>query len=509
MKDNQLLSTEEKRAEREHEAHERDLARDSRSRTGRPSAARVTARVKGMARTKGVKIGTNKKVGKTGLRENAAFARAATPKTAPLREFSRRAVAKTSWAVSKKIGQWGAHAKYLEREGAQQGGQDGVGFSASSDAVNMSATARDWQNDGDSRVYKIILSPEDGIKLNMVEYTRKVMAGVQEQTGKPLEWMAIDHHNTGHDHVHILLRGRGLELSPELVKSGIRTIAENVATQTLGYKSQKEKTAELDNDISARRFTQLDRLIKAKVIETKDGYLVTEPLTDRLNPSTSDYTQNQKEIQAKRIRRLKELEMLGVAVKVGTASWRLDTNWESALRQMEIMRTRSTMLIHHRELMTDPRALPVVTKLKDGEVLLGRSLGGGLDDKDKPYLLIEGADGRAHFISRSDGDDPVKPGKLVMLSGFTSKSGYQGAKVLEYELIIPSRGFAKVMADNPEVNRAVSDMVAAKEKAGLQSDTGLTVGFAGQIARAIQLQREVARVKLDKEKKLIKPVGIE
>jgi hypothetical protein len=508
MKDNQLLSTEEKRAEREHEAHERELARDARSRTGRPSAARVTARVKGMARAKGVKLGAHAKAsGDKGRRANAPFARAATPKTSPLREFSRRAVAKTSWSVSKKIGQWGAHAKYLEREGAQQGGQDGVGFNAASDAVDMSASARGWQSDGDSRVYKIMLSPEDGIKLNLVEYTRKVMADVQEQVGKPLEWVAIDHHNTGKDHAHILLRGRGLELSPELVKSGIRVIAENVATQTLGYKSQKEKTAELDNDISARRFTQLDRLIKAKVIETKDGYLITEPMTDRLNPSTSDYTQNQKEIQAKRIRRLKELEMLGVAVKVGTASWRLDPNWESALRQMEIMRTRSTMLIHHRELMTDPRALPVVTKLKEGEVLLGRSLGGGLDDKDKPYLLIEGADGRAHFVSRSDGDDPVKPGRLIMLQGFKSKSGFEGAKVIEYELVIPSRGFAKVMADNPEVNRAVADLVAAK--AGQQADTGLTVGFAGQIARAVQLQREVERIKLEKEKKRIKPVGIE
>lgn len=498
MKDEALLSKEEREAERE---KEKDQSREGVG--GRRSSARAAVRVRGMARMKGVKIGKSGPGKSRSGSGKQQFARAAPPRGAPLREFTRRATVKTAFSTAKSAGQWAAHARYLEREGAQVEGQNGVGFSATGDAVSIAEEAYRWQQEGDSKVYKIVLSPEDGTKLDMREYTRAVMSDIQRQTGQPLQWVAIDHHNTGHPHAHILLRGRGLELSPDLVKTGMRAIAEDRATQTLGYKSEREKIGELNHDIAANRFTQLDRLIKSRV---HDG-IVTEAGVDRLNPTA--HSVKDAEIRAKRIQRLQHLEALGVATKTGAATWKLDDNWESALRQMEVLRTRSKMLQQHRELLTDPRALPVVTKLKDGEVLLARSLGGGLDDKDKPYLLVEGADGRAHFISRSESSKAVKPGQLILLSGYETESGHVAVRVKEYDLMIPSRGFAAAMKDSQELQRALTDRSAAERgekkdvpaaEAAQRAAAPRLAGFAGQVDSAMALRKHLAEEERKKKK---------
>ncbi|MDA8093667.1 MAG: DUF3363 domain-containing protein [Betaproteobacteria bacterium] len=435
------------------------------------------------------------------LRPRAKRLRKPLPRSLPAREFARRAFVRLRWAPNKHADAWAAHGRYLEREGAQEEGKRGIGFDALSDAVNLSQTVYAWQHDGDPKLYKLVLSPEDGIKLDLVQYTRSFMREVEKHAGRSLEWTAIDHHNTDNPHVHVLLRGN-IELARDLVREGMRSIAEDQATRMLGYKSEREKRAEMDRDIAARRFTQLDRLIKAKTELRQDGdFIVTESGLSRIG-SDVRYRQSNVEMRNKRIARLQKLEELGVAEKVGSQTWRLDGNWESALKQLEVLRTRSTMLLQHRELMTDPRCLPVVTKLKAGESLIGRSLGGGLDEStDRPYLLVEGMDGRAHFIARREGDAPVRPGQLVAIEAYEGKSGRPGLNVREYDLVIPARGFAGAMANNGEVARAAREEVDRRSKAGVAQvqEAMATAGFAALMQRAILEQaRRQAR---DLEKK--------
>jgi type IV secretory pathway VirD2 relaxase len=502
VKDNRTLSRIEREMEREREQHEREERRRSPSH-GRPSAARAVQRIKGMSRAMG-KGGAGKSGGPKSPSNRIPFAPSA--RQAPLREFSRRAFVRARFVASKKMGQWSAHARYLAREGAQSEGLTGVGFDQHSDAVNMTATADQWQRDGDNRLYKLVLSPEDGLQLDLPTYTRRFMADLEKQAGKPLEWMAIDHHNTDNPHVHVMLRGRGLDLAPDLVRSGLRTIAEDQATQMLGYKSEAEKRRELDKDITARRFTQLDRLIQAKAqTQVESGVqIVSEASLTRIQRMSGSPTrQREEELRTKRIARLQNLETLGVAEKVGAMTWRLDDNWQSALKQLEIMRTRSTMLIQHRELMTDPRCLPQVTKLQPGESLVGRSLGGGIDEAtDRRYLLVEGADGRAHFVDRSDVADSVQPGKLVRLEGYSSRSGQPGIAVREYDLVIPASGYARAMQDSPAVEQAARDEVAARARAGraIQEQATASAGFAAHMQRAIVAAQEKQRRERERQR---------
>ncbi len=487
LKDNRTLSKLERDLDRDRDQHAREDR--ERSRHGRPSAARAVQRVKGMARSLGGKGMSSPE------KPSTRHPSAPKPRQAALREFTRRAFVRARFTPSKKLGQWAAHARYLEREGAQSEGLNGVGFNQSDDAISMSREADRWQREGDNRMYKLVLSPEDGLQLDLAQYTRGFMADLERQVGKPLEWVAIDHHNTDNPHVHVMLRGKGIDLAPELVRSGMRTLAENQATAQLGYKNEAEKRRELDKDITARRFTQLDRLIKSKSQQAPDGSLIVSETGLSRVQRLSGHFQSGEELRNKRIARLQKLEELGVAQKVGSMTWRLDDNWESALKQLEILRTRSTMLLQHRELMTDPRCLPQVTKLQPGESLVGRSLGGGLDETtDRHYLLVEGMDGRAHFVDRPETADSVQPGKLLRIEGITTKSGHPAVKVREYDLVIPASGFATAMRDSSAVAQAARDELESRERSGRAiPDQAATAGFAAHMQRALISETERRR----------------
>src|SRR5579871_5305660 len=64
-----------------------------------------------------------------------------------------------------------------------------------------------WQTEGDPRLWKLIVSPEFGERVDLDRLTRDLMARMEKDLGTKLEWVAVTHFNTEHPHVHIALRG--------------------------------------------------------------------------------------------------------------------------------------------------------------------------------------------------------------------------------------------------------------------------------------------------------------
>jgi type IV secretory pathway VirD2 relaxase len=69
---------------------------------------------------------------------------------------------------------------------------------------------------------------------------------MERDLGTRLEWVAIDHHNTAHPHVHVAIRGRDdagrpFLLDREYVKHGVRARSREVATQMLGYPTEADR----------------------------------------------------------------------------------------------------------------------------------------------------------------------------------------------------------------------------------------------------------------------------
>lgn len=434
-----------------------------------------------------------------------------SPRGLALRSASRRCTVKVNYVANKKAGQWAAHGRYLEREGAQKEGEIGKGFNANGDEVSLSSEMHKWQMEGDQRLFKIVVSPEDGDRLQMKEYTREFMARLQQHMGKDLEWAAIDHYNTGHPHTHVVLRGKdNLQIAPDLIRNGMRKIAEEIATERLGYKSELEIQKSKEKEIDARQFTGIDRDIQERQMAgpghvpgaTRDVTYVTE---DRLTPDAkhADFV-----AQRLRIRRLETLEKLGVAEKVGGMTWALDAGWDKALKDLQVLQRRTAMVAQGRALMTDPRCPPVVTKIQPGQVLVGRVLGTGSDEQyDRSYILIEGTDSRVHIvyqnatIEKQRAEQKLQPRSLVVITGksFENKGPADGVpgktvsytKVTEYGLSIPDQHFKSVKIPEQALDDALD--------AGAQPNPDAVTGFQAVWHRQL-LDRQLERARIKKEK---------
>ena len=459
----------------------------------RPRASKIFNRVQREKGGGGLAGGSLAKVGKPLISHSHPLR--PSPRGLALRSASRRCMVKVNYVANKKAGQWAAHGKYLEREGAQKEGEIGKGFNAAGDEVSLSSEMHKWQMEGDQRLFKVVVSPEDGDRLQMKAYTRAFMARLQAHVGhvgKDLEWAAIDHYNTGHPHTHVVLRGKdNLQISPDLIRSGMRKIAEELATERLGYKSELEVQKSKEKEIDARQFTGIDKDIQAKQLSGPDPEK-TYATESRL---TTDAKHTDFVAQRLRIRRLETLEKLGVAEKVGAMTWALDEGWDKALKDLQVLQRRTAMVAQGRALMTDPRCPPVVTKIQPGQVLVGRVLGTGSDEQyDRSYLLIEGTDSRVHIvyqnaaIEKQRAEQKLQPRSLVSVAGnaFQGKDGktVNYTKITEYDLSIPDQHFKAVKIPEQALDDALD--------AGVQPVEGAMTGFQAVWHRQL-LERQIAR----------------
>ena len=142
-----------------------------------------------------------------------------------------------------------------------------TGFSAETIGVDIASKLREWQEGADPRLWKLIISPEFGERLDLQRLTRDVMSRMESDLHTSLEWVAVAHFNTEHPHVHVALRGldtKGEEfkLDREYVKNGLRSVAQHFATVQLGYRTEQDATLALRRQVPLQRFTPLDRLIR-------------------------------------------------------------------------------------------------------------------------------------------------------------------------------------------------------------------------------------------------------
>src|SRR6266446_10847179 len=85
--------------------------------------------------------------------------------------------------------------------------------------------------------------PKGGLRTT----TRDLMRQMETDLGTKLDWIAVDHHNTGHPHSHILLRGvtedgKTLNIAGDYIAYGVRERASEIVTLELGRQSELEVT---------------------------------------------------------------------------------------------------------------------------------------------------------------------------------------------------------------------------------------------------------------------------
>jgi type IV secretory pathway VirD2 relaxase len=315
-----------------------------------------------------------------------------------------------------------AHLAYLRRDGVTKDGEQARMFGAESDDVDHKAFAE--QCDDDRHHFRFIVAPDDAAELSDIKaFTRDLMADAGRDLGTRLEWVAVDHWNTEHPHIHVIVRGRtgdgrDLVISRDYIREGMRARAQELLTLELGPRSNREIRHSLETQIEAERWTRLDRALAGDA--AAHGGVID------LRPESG---QQQEELHAIKIGRMRKLEALGLANRRGPAQWSLSENAEEVLR--ELGERNDIIKRIHRGLTEKRWERGVPDFVLHGETepipVIGRLAARGLDDelRGSAYVVIDGFDGRAHHIRlphlNAAGDSA--PGSIVELRRFEDAAG--------------------------------------------------------------------------------------
>jgi type IV secretory pathway VirD2 relaxase len=241
------------------------------------------------------------------------------------------------------------------------------------------------------------VAPEDGDRLaNLRGFTRDVMRQMEEDLGTRLDWVAVDHFNTGHPHSHIVIRGmddsgKDLIIAQGYVTDGVRLRAQERATLELGPETDLDLRRKLQAEVSAERFTRIDR---AMLQESQNRVL---DLRQEAGQVRADFD------RALRIGRLQTLERYRLAAEAEPGVWVLSEKLEPTLRDLgergDIVKAINRALTDRGE----ERALG--TFVLHGEQasgsIIGRVIGKGLTDElgERIGLIVDGVDGRVHHVA--------------------------------------------------------------------------------------------------------------
>jgi type IV secretory pathway VirD2 relaxase len=310
---------------------------------------------------------------------------------------NQRCIVKISYTKNSKIRSWAAHGEYLQREHAQNIGEKGFGFNEKSNSVDLKTTLRQWQNENDEHVFKLIISPENGHQLDLKQHATDLMKQVEKDLKTKLEWAAIDHHNTDHPHLHVLIRGvnsRGntLTIEPHYLTSGLRHRSEELATRVLGLRLENDMVQSRSRQIEREYFTEIDRSLRHKAVNSIVNFHT--PVSNNLVA---------RELRLFEIKRLKFLENLSLAKKISAKAWKLDDEFELKLKNMQLSNDIIKSRARH-NIDTISYEVPTPTHIQKHKPLTGKVVGMGLEDelRDKRYLLIEGIDGKIHYIQATN-----------------------------------------------------------------------------------------------------------
>ena len=366
-----------------------------------------------------------------------------------------------------------AHMRYLQRDGTTREGAPGTLYGPESDAVD----GREFRErgSGDRHQFRFIVSPEDGVEYDdLKSLTRRLMMRVEQDLGTKLDWVAVDHFNTGRPHTHIIVRGKDhlgadLVIAREYITGGIRERAAELIGLDLGPRSPREVETGLRAEVEQERFTSIDRALLRDIDANR--------VVDARGATSFD--------QTLRAGRLVKLERLGLAEQIGAGRWRLAEGLDDTLKRMgergDIIRTMQREVARASLGRAQANQVIFEPRVAEARPLVGRVVTRGLDDEhaDRHYLIVDGVDGRSHYVAIGKGEalDPVPTDATVRITP----------------------RYAAVR----EVDRTVAAVAAANGgrydvDAHLRHDPGATQDFAESHVRRLEALRR-GRVGVERE----------
>ena len=305
-----------------------------------------------------------------------------------------------------------AHLRYIQRDGVTREGLPGELYSADQDRADGKAFLE--RADGDRHQFRFIVSAEDGAEYaDLKPVTRRLMRQMEIDLGTTLDWVAVDHFNTGHPHSHILVRGkddqeRDLVIARNYMARGMRERAAEIVSLDLGPRTDLEIENRLRREIDQDRLTSIDRNLLRQIGEDR---IVSAADKDAFR-------------QSLRAGRLQKLRRLGLAEEIIPGQWRLEQGLEATLSRMgerdDIIKTLHREM-KRREIARSPADFVIDARSElDQQPIVGRVVTRGLADElnDRHYLIVDGVDGNIRYVEIGKGEatEPVPEDSIVHIS---------------------------------------------------------------------------------------------
>jgi type IV secretory pathway VirD2 relaxase len=317
-----------------------------------------------------------------------------------------------------------AHLRYLERDGVTRDGERGKAYSAFENEGDGKAFVERGRED--RHQFRFIVAPEDATEMaDLRGFTRDLMRQVESDLATRLDWIAVDHHNTGHPHTHVIVRGvlddgRILNIAGNYIAHGVRHRASELVTRELGHQSEIELQTKLQNEVEAERVTRLDKLLLTEqqeqgVIDLRPGEGATFLVRENRNLMIS---------------RVRHLERYGVATELEPGRWALSDRAEQVLKDLD-HRNEAINSIHRaltRTGLAEERGVGQFALHGEGlgEKIVGRVLAKGLagdEMGERVYLVVDSIDGRIHHMEFKDASRIQDVGRDMIVEAAPVVSG--------------------------------------------------------------------------------------
>ena len=329
---------------------------------------------------------------------------------------SRRVIVKARYTriAAGDLGAARAHLKYIRRDGVTREGAPGHLYNAQRDDVDGASFLE--RSEHDPHQFRFIVSAEDSARLpDLKPFIRDLVSQMERDLDTKLDWVAVDHFNTGHPHTHVVIRGRDdqgrdLVMARDYIGHGVRARAQALVTLELGPETQLERLKKLFDEVGQERLTRLDRQLMARA---NDNILVI-----------TAHEENDPTQQTLKIGRLRTLQRLGLADERQQGVWALDANVESKLRRLGDRADKFKMMqraLKETGIERSAAAMALFERVPRKVPLVGKVVGVGLVDEitDRTWVIIDAVDGRVHYaeLGRLKPEAVPARGNIVALAG--------------------------------------------------------------------------------------------
>jgi hypothetical protein len=259
-------------------------------------------------------------------------------------------------------------------------------------------------------------------------------------------------------------RGQDLIIAREYLTHGMRERAAELVSLDLGPRTDIEIENRFRNEAGQERLTNIDR----RLLRDMDG--------DR-QVAASDRDPFQQSLRAGRLQKLKHL---GLADEIVPGRWRLADGIEDTLRRMgergDIIRTMQREFSEKGLTRAAGDYVIYDPAVPEARPITGRLVARGLSDelKDRHYLIVDGIDGRSHYvdIGRGEATGPMPQGAVIRID--------------------PTRSEARA------VDRTIAEIAAANDgrydvDIHLRHDTTASATFAETHVRRLETIRRVTQ----------------